>query len=82
MSGRHIIIAQGRGYAVIVLTMAEVSALHTLAQAALSDGERALGALGGVSKHSGGKSSVEAGRRAAEVLAEARRAMGQTPSEL
>jgi hypothetical protein len=79
MSGRHIVIAQGRGYAVIVLTMAELSALHTLAQAALSDEERALGALGGVSKHSGGKSTVDAGRRAAELLADARRAMGHTP---
>jgi hypothetical protein len=79
MNGRHIIIAQGRGYAVIVLTMAEVSALHTLAQVALSDEEQALDALGGVSKHSSGKSAVDAGRRAAEVLADARRAMGQAP---
>jgi hypothetical protein len=79
MSGRHIIIAQDRGYAVIVLSVAEVRALYLLVLAGLADGDRAQLAVG-VSRH-GGLSSVEAGRRAAEILAGAladmRRAVGR-----
>jgi hypothetical protein len=72
MTARHIIIAQGRGYAVIVLTMAEVVALHILTTASLADGPRALASLAGASKHSGGQSSIDAATRAVEVLAGAR----------
>jgi len=80
MSGRHIVIPYGRGQAVIVLSVAEVCALHTLAEIALSDAQRARQAVSGASKHSSGQSSVEAGRRAAEVLADVRRAMDKHPS--
>jgi hypothetical protein len=80
MNDRHIVLPPGRGHAVIVLTVAEVRALHTLAHAALGDAERALGTLSGVSKHSSGRASVDAGRRAAEVLAEVRRAMDRHPT--
>ena len=81
MNGRHIVLSAGRGHAVIVLTVAEVRALHTLAEAALSEAERVLAALGGVSKHSSGQSSIDAGRRAAEVLADVRRAMDKHPTQ-
>ena len=73
VSGRHIILAPGRAHAIIVLSVAEVCALHTLAVAALDESGRAIHA--GVSKHSSGQSSVDAGRRAAEVLADVRRAL-------
>jgi len=80
MNGRHIVLPPGRGHAVIVLTVAEVRALHTLAQVALGDAERALGTLSGVSKHSSGQASIDAARRAAEVLADVRRTMDKHPT--
>jgi hypothetical protein len=78
MSGRHIIIPPGR--AVIVLTIAEVCALHTLALAMLSNEKRAREVFGGASKHTSGMSSIHAGQRATEVLADVRRAMDKNPT--
>jgi len=80
MSGRHIIIAPGVLRAVIVLSIPEVCALHTLALAALSDEERARQVFAGTSKHSSGQSGVDAAHRAAEVLADVRRATGKQPT--
>jgi len=80
VSGRHIIIAPGVLRAVIVLSVPEVCALHTLALAALSDEERARQVFAGDSKHSSGQSGVDATRRAAEVLADVRREADKPPT--
>lgn len=72
MTARHIILPAGRASAVIVLTVAEVCALHTLAQSALSDAERALQTVTGTSKHASGQASIQAAVRAVDVLAGAR----------
>lgn len=70
MTARHIILPAGRASAVIVLTVAEVCALHTLAAAALDDSGRAIHA--GASKHSSGQPGIDAAIRAVAVLAGAR----------
>jgi len=80
VNGRYIVIPPGPGRAVIVLTVAEACALHTLVQAILSDPKRAREAFDGGSKHSSGQSSIHAGQRAAEVLADVRRAIDKHPS--
>lgn len=68
MTARHIILPPGgRGYALIILTVAEVCALHTLAAAALDDSGRAIHA--GASKHSSDQSGIDAALRAVAVLA-------------
>jgi hypothetical protein len=80
VSGRYIVIPPSPGRAVIVLSAAEVYALHTLAEAALSDPKHAREAVSGASKYSSGQQRLDAGRRAAEMLADVRRAMDKYPS--
>jgi hypothetical protein len=80
MSGRYIVIPPSPGRAVVVLSFAEVCALHTLAQTALSDWNRARQAVSGASKHSSGQQQLDAGMRAAEMLADVRRAMDKYPT--
>jgi len=80
MSARHIIIAQGRGYAVIVLTIAEACALHTLAQTALGDARQTRHVFSGALRQASGQAGLDAVRRAAEVLGDLCRAAGKRPT--
>jgi X-X-X-Leu-X-X-Gly heptad repeat protein len=70
MSGRYIVIPPSPGRAVIVLSAAEVLALHILVEAALSDPSGARQLVSGASKYSSGQQRLDAGRRAAEMLAD------------
>jgi len=67
VNGRVIVLPPGRGHIVVILSPAEARALRLLALASLATGDLARLAVG-TSKFAG-TSSIEAGRRAVDLLA-------------